>query len=269
MDNETVSSVSGRGNTIPARVRSKHYCFTLNNYTEDEYIVIKDYFVTNNKCKYIIGKEVGEMGTSHLQGYVSFENHVEFNTMKKINGRMHIEIAKGDRLSNIKYCSKENNFETNFPNIKPLEVDPLFADWQFELKDIFLNTKPNKREIYWYWCCCGGSGKTTFVRYMGINHKAILINKGAYKDMINQVYNIKAEIKILMVDIPRCMKSISYAALESIKDGIIVNSKYKTKIINSPHVVVFCNFPPPDDIYSKDRIIEKKLCKCGDIISHP
>lgn len=88
--------------------KSRYWCFTLNNYTDDEYNRI----LNETRFDYvIIGKEVGDLGTPHLQGYVRFPNAVRLATLKKIMPRAHLEIAKGNAESNITYCSKEGNFE--------------------------------------------------------------------------------------------------------------------------------------------------------------
>lgn len=86
--------------------RSRAWCFTLNNYSEEDVSVFH-----NLECEYIIvGKEVGESGTPHLQGYVYFANARSFASMKKLNSRCHFEKAKGSPMDNYKYCSKEGNF---------------------------------------------------------------------------------------------------------------------------------------------------------------
>ena len=48
---------------------------------------------------------------------------------------------------------------------------------------------------------------------------------------------------------------MSYDAIESIKSGIIFNSKYETgqKMINPPHIIVFSNFLPDVSKLSEDR----------------
>ena len=87
--------------------RSRNYCFTLNNYTNEDLDQL-----ANLKCKYIIyGKEIGKNGTPHLQGYVIFENAKSFRSAKRsINHRAHIETIKGTPYDNFVYCSKDGDF---------------------------------------------------------------------------------------------------------------------------------------------------------------
>lgn len=87
----------------------KNWCFTLNNYTEEEGIKLGQ-DLEQVSTYYIIGKEVGDEGTSHLQGYVVLSKKSRLSAVKKINGRAHWEIAKGNSGQNIKYCSKEGDY---------------------------------------------------------------------------------------------------------------------------------------------------------------
>lgn len=86
------------------------YCFTLNNYTEDEYTTIIG--VCESESQYaIVGREVGESGTRHLQGYIMFKRSYRFQTIKdRYLPRCHIEIAAGSPRANRDYCSKDGNF---------------------------------------------------------------------------------------------------------------------------------------------------------------
>ena len=72
--------------------RAKGWCFTLNNYNDDD---IKR--IDGIECKYIIyGKEKGLLGTPHLQGYVFFRSVVSFVVVcGRLGERCHIEKAKG------------------------------------------------------------------------------------------------------------------------------------------------------------------------------
>lgn len=97
------------------------WVFTLNNYTQKEYEFLSSLILENRKeYFYIIGKEVGESGTPHLQGYLALkEKKKKFRPLPKFaverNNKqaMHFERAKGNRLQNRKYCSKDGDFITN------------------------------------------------------------------------------------------------------------------------------------------------------------
>lgn len=86
--------------------KSRSFVFTLNNYNGADIESL-----SNLACRYIIfGREIGESGTPHLQGYVVFSNPRSFNAVKSLMPRAHIEEAKGDAQSNYEYCSKQGDF---------------------------------------------------------------------------------------------------------------------------------------------------------------
>ena len=81
----------------------KRYCFTINNWTDADIARLKKI-----DCKYmVVGVEVGENGTPHLQGYVRFTKQQRFNAAKRqIGQRAHIEAARGNEMQNDEYCRK-------------------------------------------------------------------------------------------------------------------------------------------------------------------
>lgn len=90
-------------------MRSRAWCFTLNNYNQDEERILHEL-----DCTYLVcGREVGELGTPHLQGYIYFKNARFSNGVQTILRRAHWEIARSDHAANRAYCTKDNNyFET-------------------------------------------------------------------------------------------------------------------------------------------------------------
>lgn len=106
----------GNTETRAIRLRSRRWCFTLNNWTEVEMSQCLTEFDS-----FIIGQEVGENGTPHLQGYVEFKNQKDLSCLKKILSRAHWEKAKGSRGDNIAYCSKGGIYNTTFPEDNPLD----------------------------------------------------------------------------------------------------------------------------------------------------
>ncbi|UMM62403.1 putative rep [Circovirus gyurgyalag] len=88
----------------------KRWCFTLNNYTEEDLEKIKTYLTPDNCVYAIVGKEKGENGTPHLQGFVNLKTKKRLSQIKNdISGRAHFEPSKGTDMDNKTYCSKEGD----------------------------------------------------------------------------------------------------------------------------------------------------------------
>jgi len=88
--------------------RTKHWVFTLNNYTreDEERIQALD-------CVYVVyGREVGsEGGTPHLQGYVSLSTRKRLAGVKSLIGnRIHAEPRRGTHQEASDYCKKDGDF---------------------------------------------------------------------------------------------------------------------------------------------------------------
>lgn len=84
---------------------SRKYCFTLNNYTDVEVEELKKVH-----CQFLqFGKEVGENGTPHLQGFIYFKNATTLKALKKKIPRAHIEAARGTIAQNLKYTGKDGD----------------------------------------------------------------------------------------------------------------------------------------------------------------
>lgn len=87
--------------------RAKHWCFTLNNFVEDDV-----QFITDNSEYYeyvIFGREVSSSGTPHLQGFVTFPNRVRRNVCVEKLGQAHFTVARNVEQS-INYCKKDGDF---------------------------------------------------------------------------------------------------------------------------------------------------------------
>lgn len=97
---------------------SSRYCFTLNNYTDDEYVAMDTW---PNVVYLIVGKEVApDTGTPHLQGYVVLKKDQRVSAMKKLNARAHWEKANGSTEHNFTYCSKDGDYKEI--GVKPLST---------------------------------------------------------------------------------------------------------------------------------------------------
>lgn len=89
----------------PKRPQSKHWCFTINHYTEEDAPEDLDIF------EYIVvGREIGTNGVPHIQGYCCFVNRKEFSFVKKIFPRAHLEIMRGTPKEASDYCKKDGDY---------------------------------------------------------------------------------------------------------------------------------------------------------------
>ena len=89
--------------------RSRHWCWTLNNYVLDQREHIAN--VVAPAADFLIYQpERGEQGTPHLQGFVSFKNPREFAGVQRLFGpcRVHLERMRGTVGQAIAYCRKED-----------------------------------------------------------------------------------------------------------------------------------------------------------------
>lgn len=90
--------------------RSRGWCFTKNNYTDDNITLLDD--VSSIATYLIYGKEVGDSGTPHLQGYIYFENSKSFSKMIKLLPQgTHIEVQKGTGFEASEYCKKDGDYK--------------------------------------------------------------------------------------------------------------------------------------------------------------
>lgn len=258
-----VTGGDGEGNTnfsFQQDSQAKRWCFTLNNYSENDIKKLEQSFIGE---KYIIGKEIGENGTPHLQGYINWNKQTRLTALKKINNKIHWEKCKGNEKDNIKYCSKDGDYIIKGLKVeKPIKIITNLHPWQKEIEDLY-NTEPDGRTIHWYWEETGGVGKSSFCKYMYVIHGAITIQGGKLADIMNIIFNLDMnDVTMLMIDVPRNNgNNISYSAVECILNGMITNTKFETgvKVFNAPHVVVFSNYEPDIEKLSGDRWSIKKI----------
>lgn len=85
----------------------KTWALTLNNYTDEDEACLRrwdsDEFVT----RMIITKEVGESGTPHYQGAITFKVAKRMSALKKLHSRIHWEEAKCSDAG--LYCLKSDS----------------------------------------------------------------------------------------------------------------------------------------------------------------
>lgn len=239
----------------------KYWCATV--FYEDECEKIDWIVWIKHMPKWIIGYEVcPKTGKKHMQCF--FEHYgkrgAKARTIWNRWPRIHIKPAYASIEANLRYCSKDGNYETNLKFDQELNLlsPSMFYDWQRNLVEMVLD-KPDDRQIYWYYELEGCAGKTAIAKYICAKLDAIVVS-GKSSDCKNAIMQFKASKSyyptIIIFDIPRCNNNhLSYEAMECIKNGFFYSGKYEGGmcIFNSPHVIVFSNQLPEMDKLSHDR----------------
>lgn len=266
MSSVSSNSSKGEGNTKPPPKQispSKRWCFTLNNFTNEDIVLIVP--IINEMCsKAVISKEVGEQGTPHLQGF--FEFKVKARPINIFNNKkIHFEVAKGNDASQLAYISKETApfFILGFP--KPVKLISPDYEWEQDILKI-IETEPNDRTIFWYWSSGGNKGKTSFCKYLTIKHGAIALS-GKAADMRNGVIDYQKTKgflpELVLIPIPKSFNTdyLNYEGIENIKDMYFYSGKYEGGQVcgNPPHLFVFANEPPILEKMSEDRWVVREI----------
>lgn len=241
--------------------QKKHFCFTFNNYTKSDINTLLTVF--SSICiKYCFQEETGINGVKHLQGVISLTKPMrwtEFNLSNKI----HWEATKNVKQS-YTYCCKDdtrtgNIYKYGFP--EEIQVISNLFKWQTTVLNKCMD-KPDDRTVNWIYDKNGCAGKTAFVKYMFVKHKAVVFTGGKANDiayqlcLLNKDKTLASDFKIAIFDIARSNEGmISYKAIERIKDGIMTSPKYEscTVVFNNVHVWIFSNDLPDISKLSEDR----------------
>lgn len=91
--------------------RALHWCFTVNNYTDANVDHVSSLVGEGggDVTFVIFGKEVGESGTPHLQGFISFKTRKRLQQVQTLFGcNPHLEVSRNVPKS-IAYCEKDSD----------------------------------------------------------------------------------------------------------------------------------------------------------------
>lgn len=271
----TQGNTSPNGNTS-RNIRARIWHIVINNYTEED--VTRWHQVLEETTKYKWQYEVGENGTKHIQGHIEFKNARTFKSLKNKLPRANISKVRNIQAS-ADYCNKEETstgekFSKGFEEEKTLEElileeeysNVVWKPWQQDIINV-LESTPDRRKIYWIQDDIGNSGKSFLCKYIALKYDAIICS-GKTNDIFNQLNNWRLKNPKVMrlppclVDVPRSEFShINYAAIESLKNGLIYSGKYEGgKVYGlSPHVIIFANSPFKEGQMSEDRWVHINL----------
>lgn len=211
----------------------------------------------------------------HYQGYVHIEKKVRTSTLfKKVNEiemfkGMYIAPASNNGIYALRnYCIKpksrvdgpwaDQEVYLGADLITPNQMTPA----QKNLLQYLLTQDPNSshRKILWIHDPLGGAGKSAFKKYCQFHYKWKGFSYATAKDILFLVAKFPNQ-RVYFFNLSKTRsKDVSeeelYAALESIKDGDFISTKYepKTVLMNRCHVVVFANHVPNDKRLTRGRI---------------
>lgn len=257
--------------TILIKMSSDNWCFTLNNYKEDDF----DNILKNPNFKYVVvGREVGESGTPHLQGFLIYKNKCRFSAIKKILPQAHIEAARGDAYTAAKYCMKDENYKeagerpaaravkrkTEFTNVVDLAKKGKYSELLQEYPGMYLRYYKTLRNIgdlydeptqdldkldnYWYWGA-SGSGKSRTARQNF---------PGSYIKMANKWWNgYRGQPTVIIDDV----SPNHYALIDDLKiwtDHYVCPVETKGGMINiRPKTIVVTSQYTPAEVFKSSE----------------
>ena len=266
--NSSNSSEEGGNTNPPPKVQCSpaiRWCFTLNNWSESQYSIITEKIVPKF-CKYaVIAKETGDSGTNHLQGYIELKAKGRPFNIFAFTKTIHWEKAKGSRIQNEIYINKEDEniwiWDPNkLPPVKTISLDIMYP-WQLDLLKV-AKESINDRLIYWIWSEKGGTGKTSFQKFLVVHRNATILG-GRASDCRNGIVefakrNNGKTPELICVNIPKSYNEeyVSYEGFENIKDMCFYSGKYEGGMVcgNPPHLFIFANVPPKEEKLSDDRL---------------
>jgi len=234
----------------------------------------------NARCKdYIVQIEEtprdGPVPNTHYQGWIKLEDKKRPTSLAiKWN-----EWAPGVRLvpASTEGCEALKTYamktetriagpwgKRKIPTYWDVPTVEQFYPWQKMMYDKCM-LRPEARKIYWLWEPQGNMGKGGFAKRMSLQHGAGFATAAKAGDTLYYVSENQNKDVYIFNKTRVTGKSTDptelYQALESIKDGHFMNSKYKSTmvIMDPPHVVVMANEPPNMTALSADRWIVRQI----------
>lgn len=239
-----------------------HYHVAAQFNTKKRLTTIKKRFPTAN-IQLMKGKE--KEVVDYLKKYES-KLRLEQGVFKTKNMGAREDLSKARSIilskrtwSQVVQCEEITNVFAKYPRFcrsiydnKPMyKTNYEMRPWQQVIVDS-LKGEADTRTVNWYWSAEGNLGKTIVASHLVSHHGALLVS-GKKADIAYMYDNHP----IVIWNLPRDTdpEAVSYHSMESFKDGMLVSTKYvsRMKQFKPPHVVVFANVAPDRSKLSSDR----------------
>lgn len=103
-----------RSKTNRHKSRSRGFCFTINNYTDDDIAALVSLPEDSEATYMICGFETANSGTKHIQGYIQYPNQRSEDELrsflKDYLSRAHLEVRRGTSVEAAAYCAKDCDY---------------------------------------------------------------------------------------------------------------------------------------------------------------
>lgn len=212
-------------------------------------------FIKNNDIhKWIVAKETGRSGYEHWQ--IRLSTNRSFEDLKGVFPTAHIEPSTewGD------YERKEANFvcdqDTN--DVLRCRFGKLRENQRRILREVY---RSSDRSIVTVYDPCGGTGKSFLCRWLYERNLGFYVPPTVRntQGIIQYVASGYRGQRIIVIDIPRSSRWTNelYEGIETIKDGLVYDTRYSAKMRDIWGVKVLCltNTQPCLDSLSLDRWI--------------
>lgn len=87
------------------------WCFTINNPTDQDRDHVGSLGIDPLRKYLVCGRERGDSGTPHLQGFVIFTRPLTRTRVSRFLPRAHLEAARGTSQQASEYCKKDGDFD--------------------------------------------------------------------------------------------------------------------------------------------------------------
>ena len=128
--------------------------------------------------------------------------------------------------------------------------------WQAALVQKVLGPK-DPRKIHWYWEDEGNVGKTYLAKYLKATQGAAVLDCSKKADLTYLLRSHQGDTVLFNItrSVTEEYMQHVYALCESIKDDLVISTKYETcdLSLGDQHVIVFANREPSYDKWSSDR----------------
>lgn len=224
--------------------------FTLG--VEDNFEDLKEALKANCK-KWCFQEELSESGFRHYQGRFSLKIKNRLMGVKRLfEDGMHFSITSNENRDNMFYVMKEDTRIAGPWRDEDIEIPSdyhgmVLREWQKQVIETFKVRDMDKINLL-YDPQMAGLGKSVLYGYCVVNELAQIIPPlGNAKDISQFVISFGAK-PVYLIDIPRASPHLAemYAGVETVKSGIIYETRYKGKcmVMNRPVIWVFTNTLP-------------------------